>query len=73
MYGTLTGKARYAVVSHYSTYNGSPTQYITNNYWLTGCGASYGARKGNSNTNTGAVPVASNLLKTYNTILRKRI
>ena len=53
------------MVSHYSTYKGSPTQYITNNYWLAGSGASYGAKKGSSNTNSGAASISSANLKNY--------
>ena len=34
----------------------------TNNYWLTGCGASYGRY---NNSNSGATPVAGEELKTY--------
>lgn len=42
--GTLSGPQRkYAIVSSHGGYRGYPTQIHQNNYWRSGCGASYGA------------------------------
>ena len=61
--GKITGNAKFAITGNQSgTYNGIPKVTTTNNYWLTGCGTTYG--KGDS-SNTGTTPLESDILKTY--------
>ena len=49
--GILTGENIYGIAGISITSGGTPQRFVTNNYWIAGCGANYGTY---SNSNTGA-------------------
>ena len=63
--GTLTGNEISGIFNKKSSYRGTPNLIYSNNYWLKGCGATYGY----PSSNTNATPVDANILKSYATTL----
>ncbi len=58
--GVLTGNGIYAISGFFTSYMGTPTINLSNNYWLTGCGTTSGSYlSGNKNT----IPKSDNELK----------
>lgn len=66
--GTLSGENSIisGIVANYSNWNGTPQTQISNNYWLSGCGATYGIT---NSSNNGATPCTEDELKNIATTL----
>ncbi len=64
--GKLTGNYRYAISGFYDSYRGTPNMILNNNYWLSGCGSSYGRY---SSSNANAIPKSESELKELTEIL----
>ena len=58
--GKLTGNYIYAISGFYDSYRGTPNMILNNNYWLSGCGSSYGRY---SSSNVNATPKSESDLK----------